>query len=68
MEICKDAKGLWYIVEIRPGGPADMARLSVGDEIIAIDFDSLNVIVPVVQFVISMPPKFHMSDTFRSGA
>ena len=49
MEICKDSKGFWHIVEIRPGGPADMARISVGDEIIAIDFDSLDVMFPVVQ-------------------
>ena len=43
MEILKDSKGCWRIVGIRPGGPADMARLTIGDEVISVDFDSINV-------------------------
>ena len=43
MEIFKNSEGLWHIVGIRPGGPADMARLSVGDEIVSVDFDLLSV-------------------------
>jgi C-terminal processing protease CtpA/Prc len=43
LEILMDGGGSWHIVGIRPGGPADMARLSVGDQIVSIDFDSLNV-------------------------